>query len=298
MDSLESIILVLIILCILILFKIKSNRKIEGFAYFDFVRKIGEGIVNAGKAIGAAAVKTAKAVAAAAKAAYEAIKLAAELALLMVQLPWLIKKFISKSGDKGVSALQRMHNVIAKYTGILRQMGILTYQNARDTTKKYFKIASDTLKNFATQGISTFKQGVTDNSNKFIKLFEIITKKLTNLFHIQLLKNASIWMNETLSQVNKTMIYMKNTIQNTLRGAKKHTITLYEQILNDINHNIGKFVAELNKRLNLALGSTFFKIQPYMIFFSFALFLLIGGGIFLYFYFSSSEENIGEELNN
>jgi hypothetical protein len=298
MDSLESIILVLIILCIIILFKIKSNRNIEHFAYFDFIRKIGEGIVKAGKAIGAAAVKAAKAVAAAAKAAYEAIKMAAELALLLVQLPWLIKKFISKSGEKGVSALQRMHNVIAKYTDILRKMGILTYEKARDTTKQYFKIASDTLKSFASQGINTFKQGFKDNSDKFIKMFEMITKKLTDLFHRQLLKNASIWMNETLSQISKTMTYMTNTIKNTLRDGKKNFIILYKQILNDMYNDIGKFTGELNKRLNLALGSTFFKIQPYMIFFSFALFLLIGGGIFLYFYFSSDEENIGEELNN
>jgi len=291
MDSLESIILVLVILCILILFKIESNRKIEGFAFLS-------GAIN--WLWGAAKTVLKVVILPVVKYIAPASTLAKVLegAILMLELPVLVPQFIRKSGDKGVEALQKMHNVIAKYTDILRRFGILTYKKARDTANKYFKIVSDTLKGFASKGISTFKKTATDRVNKLTELFQTIIKKLTDLFRRELLKNTSIWMKQTLFQVNNTMIYVKNTIKNTLREAKKHTINLYKQILTDMNNNIIKFTNKLNKRLNLALASTFFKIQPYMIFLSFTLFLLIGGGIFFYFIFSSSEENIDKVNNN
>jgi len=289
MDSLESIILVLIILCIFVLIKIKSNRRIEGFGLFGWIKKAVKKVVKVVKTV------------------VKVIKSAAELALLGVQLPWLIPRFMNKLTGKARTSLNTLHGIISKYVGILERMGIITFQKAKNMTKRYFNMTLRTIKKsslnglktvkkISSDGINTFKKSSIRISNELIKLFERISTKVTNLFHNQLVKHVSNWINLSKVEVKKTMTYINNTVKNSIRDIKKNAIILYNQILTDMNKNINRFTDELNNRLKLALGSTFLKIQPYMIFLSFGLFLLIGGGIFLYF--SSSEESVENELDN
>ena len=268
MDSLESIILVLIILCIIILFKIKSNRKIEGFGcrWYDVPCH-------------------ARAVAAALRAVLEAIYIAFTLGLLVIQMPWLIPKFFRDGGNSAQQALRSFHRTISVYIRKLRGFGFSTYNRTKNTINKYFNLAMNTIKNTATLSVE-----------RIMKVFSSIVKKMTNLFHTEIINTVSKAMKEALLQIKKTMRYMTKTIKNTLINVKKQSIILYHQILNDTNKKINKFTHELHQRLKLAFGSTYAKIQPYMIFISSALFLLIGGGIFSYFYFSSSEDT--NEVNN
>ena len=266
MDSLESIILVLIILCILILFKIKSNRKIEGFGcrWYDVPCH-------------------ARAVARALKAALEAIYIAFTLGLLAIQMPWLIPKLFRDGSRAAQWGLKFLYRGISVYTSRLKKLGFDTYDRTQNTIRKYFNLAMDTLKNSASL-----------SAKRMMKIFHHIVNKLTDLFHTELISSMSKGMDEVLLQFKNTMKYVTKTIKNTLIHVKKQSIILFHGILNDTNKNINKFTHELNKKLKLIFGSTYAKIQPYMIFITSALFLLIGGGIFSYFYFSSSEENVNE----
>jgi hypothetical protein len=266
MDSLESIILVLSILCILILFKIKSNRKIEGFGcrWYDVVCH-------------------ARAVARALKAVLEAIYIAFTLGLLAIQMPWLVTKFFRDGPKIAILGLKFLYHGISVYTHRLKNLGFVTMYRTQITIRKYFNLAMDTLKNSASL-----------SAKRMMKIFHHIVNKLTDLFHTELISSMSKGMDEVLLQFKNTMKYVTKTIKNTLIHVKKQSIILFHGILNDTNKNINKFTHELNKKLKLIFGSTYAKIQPYMIFITSALFLLIGGGIFSYFYFSSSEENVNE----
>jgi hypothetical protein len=268
MDSLESIILVLIILCIIILFKIKSNRKIEGFgcSWYDLPC-------------------IARAIAEALRKALELIYIAFTLGLLVIQMPWLIPKFFRDGGKSAENALRFFHKTISVYIQRVRKFGFDTYDRTKKTIDKYFNLAINTVKHSAAMSV-----------DKLLKIFSNIVKKITSLFHIELIKAVSKGMNEVLFQIKNTMRYATKTIIDTLMNIKKQAIILFHQILNDTNKNINKFTREINQRFKLILGSTYAKIQPYMIFISSALFLLIGGGIFSYFYFSSSEDI--NEVNN
>jgi hypothetical protein len=268
MDSLESIILVLIILCIIILFKIKSNRKIEGFgcSWYDVPCH-------------------ARAIAEALRKALELIYIAFTLGLLVIQMPWLVPKFLRDGGKSAERALIFFHRTISVYIQRVRRFGFDTYSRTKKTIDKYFNLAINTVKHSAAMSV-----------DKVLKIFSSIVKKITKLFNTELINSVSKGMKEVLSQVKNTMKYATKTIINTLMNIKKQAIILFHQILNDTNKNINKFTREINQRFKLILGSTYAKIQPYIIFISAALFLLIGGGIFSYFYFSSSEDI--NEVNN
>ena len=202
MDSLESIILVLVSLCILILFKKKSNRNIEGFGLFG---SIWRGIK-----------KAAKAIAAKAKAAYEAIKMAAELSLLTVQLPWLIPSFFKRGGKSAQDALKYFHRTISVYISKLRKFGFDTYNRTKNTIDKKFNLAINTINHTAMVSIE-----------QLLKIFSNIIKKITDLLHTELISNIYKGFNESLLQVKNIMTYTTKTIKNTLINVKKKVIILY-----------------------------------------------------------------------
>ena len=274
MDSLESIILVLIILCIIILFKIKSNRKIEGFGFLGSVWR--------------AIKKAAAAVAEAIRKAAEILYIAVTLGVLMVELTWLIPKFFRDGSKKARTWIRIFHYKMQIHIQRVRKFGFGIYGRIKDTIDKYFNLAMNTIKRTAFVSV-----------DKMLKMFTNIVKNISNLFHTEIINVLSKGMNEFLFQIKKAMKYVTNTIKYTLINVKKQAIILFHGILNDTNKNINKFTSEINRRFKLVLGSTYAKIQPYMIFISSALFLLIGGGIFSYFYFSSSEDiNEVNEVNN